>query len=100
VSAQVVAAAQRAAQAGGQFGQQPVAGRVAEAVVDRLEAVQVQVAHDQQAAVAVGRAHGVVEQQRQPGAVGQSRQFVEVSLTFELFALLLLLVMSEITSTW
>jgi hypothetical protein len=73
---------------------------VAVAVVDRLEAVQVEVAHHQQVAVAVGRAHGFGQQLRQPRAVGQAGQLVEVGLAFEPLALLRCSVMSEITSTW
>ena len=58
----VFTAAQRTSQPAGQFSQQPVARSVPEAVIDRLEAVEVQVAHHQQVAVAVGRAHGIHQQ--------------------------------------
>ena len=86
----VFALAQCAAQAAGQLGQQAVAGGVPEAVVHRLETVQVQVAHHQQVAVAVGGVHGFVQQVRQQRTVGQPRQLVEVGLALQLFALHLL----------
>jgi hypothetical protein len=49
--------AQRAAHAVRQLDQQAVAGVVAEAVVDRLEVIEVEVAHRQQRAFAAARLH-------------------------------------------
>ena len=79
--------AQRAAQALGQVDQQAVAGFVSEAVVDRLEVVEVEVADRQQEAFALAGAHGVAQQLREAGAVGQAGQLVGVGLALELRAL-------------
>ena len=66
----LLAAAQRAAQAAGKLRQQSVAGSVTIAVIHGLEAVQVEVADDQQVTIAIGRPHRIVQQLRQPRAVG------------------------------
>ena len=83
-----VVAAQRAAQPAGQLDQQPVAGRMSELIVHRLEAVQIQVTHRQQVTAAVGRGDGLGQHLHQPRAVGQPRQLVEMRLALEAIALL------------
>ena len=79
--------AQRAAQPLGQLGQQPVAGLVAEAVVDRLEMVEVEIADRQQETFALARLHRLAQHARKPRAVGQAGELVGVGLALELFAL-------------
>ena len=71
-----VAGAQALLQALGHFAQQRVAGLVAEAVVDELEAVEVDEQHRKLALVATRQREHVVEQLAEHHAVGQPGQAV------------------------
>ena len=80
--------AQRAPHAVRELDQQAVAGLVAEAVVDRLEVVEVEVAHRQQRAFAPAGLHRGLQHLRKAHPVRQARQFVEVGLALQLLPLL------------
>jgi hypothetical protein len=70
-----VVLAQAAPKPAGDLAQQPVAGAVAEAVVDHLEIVQVDEEHGQAAAVAARPGQGVADavvEQRPVGQVGEA----------------------------
>ena len=64
--------------------EQPVAGGVAEAVVDLLEAVQVQEQHRDRGGVAFGAEEGVVDPVLEQGPVGQGGEVVVEGLVDEL----------------
>ena len=83
--------AQRAAQARGQLDQHAIAGGAAVALVDVLEVVEVDVADREQVALAFAGGQRFAEQLRQPRAVRQAREFVEMGLPFEPLALQALL---------
>jgi hypothetical protein len=71
-------------QAVGDLDQEPVPGGVAEAVVDLLEAVQVQEQHRDRGGVAAGALEGVVDAVFEQGPVGQGGQAVVEGLVGEL----------------
>ena len=64
--------------------QQAVAGRVSEAVVDRLEVVEVQEQHGDRVGPPVASVHGVGEPVKEQGAVGQAGERVVEGLVVEL----------------
>ena len=71
-------------QALGHLDEQPVAGGVAEAVVDLLEAVQVEEQHGHRRRLALGPLEGVVDPVLEQGPVGQRGQRVVEGLVDEL----------------
>src|SRR6266536_119647 len=73
---QGVGVAERALQAVGEAAQDLVAGLVAELVVDRLEAIEVEDQHRQPAAPAPGAAHRLVEAVVEEAAVGKAGEGV------------------------
>ena len=79
-----VVLAQAAAQPAGDLAQQPVAGAVAEAVVDHLEVVQVDEQHGQAAAVAARPGQRVADPVVEQGPVGQVGEAVVEHLVLEL----------------
>src|SRR5829696_2767170 len=79
-----VVLAQAAAQPSRDLAQQPVAGAVAEAVVDHLEVVEVDEEHGQAAAVPAGPGQGVPDPVVEQGPVGQVGQAVVEVLVLEL----------------
>ena len=80
--------AQRTAHPFGELDEQAVAGVVAEAVVDRLEMVEVEIADRQQRSFAAARLHRVGQHLRKASPVRQPGQFVEVGLALQLLELL------------
>ena len=80
-------AAQRAAQALAELDEQAVARGVAEAVVDRLEVVEIEIAHGEQTAFALAGGHRVGQHLRHARAVRQPRQLVEMGLALQALAL-------------
>ncbi len=76
-------------QAGGHLAQQLVAGVVSEAVVDRLEAVEVQVEHDRRGCAPPPPPHGVVEPFAEEHPVGEPGQRVVQRLSGQLLLRLL-----------
>jgi hypothetical protein len=80
----------RVARAGGgadAFGhghQQAVAGRMPEAVIDRLEVIEVQEQHADRISAPVASVHGMRETVQEQGAVGQAGEGVVESLVIEL----------------
>ena len=85
-----VAFAQAALHPLGHGHQQHVARRVAVGVVDCLEAVQIDIRHGQQQAVAAGLRQGVAQPIGQQHAVGQAGERIVVGNEFQLLLVLLL----------
>ena len=81
------AAAQGVAQPAGDLDQHAVAGGMADVVVQPLEVVEVEIAHDQQMPVGIARLHRLLQQLAETQPVRQLRQRIEMDLPLELFAL-------------
>ena len=79
-----VAGADAAAEAGGHRRQEPVAGGVAEAVVDGLEVVEVDEQHGAEVAGAAAAVEGVLHPVAEQAAVGQPGERVVERLVAEL----------------
>ena len=84
-----VVLAQALGQAAGDLDQQAVAGGVAPAVVDRLEIVEIEIAHGQQVAAPVGLGDGLLQAVGEQQPVGQAGQRIVVGHLFQLFLVVL-----------
>lgn len=81
---QGVFSAQLTSQACGHLDQQGVANQMAQAVVDRLEMIQIDEQQRAQAALAILPVHGVLQTIEQQAAIGQAGQFVAVGQALDL----------------
>ena len=78
---------QAAAHAAGQIEQQAVAGFVTEAVVDRLEVIEVEVTHGQQRAFTAAGLHRRLQHLCELDPIRQTGEFVEMRLSLQLLEL-------------